>query len=238
MLTIAICDANTEYRKVTADIWSRALFDTEEVSFLFYGGGKGLIDDYEKGTFQADILIMDLLLPDVSGLRLLQYVRNKDAAITIILQTEAEELAVVGYRYRVFDFIVKHKSLKEIGRVINRYEAEKIRTDENILTVQIQGSAQRLRLDRITFFESEAHRIRAFGPDEDIVFYMKMDDLEEMVAERGFVRCHQSYLVNGQWIRGMTSGILTLINRNEIPVSRRYQKAVRNFIDQTIHTAP
>ena len=106
------------------------------------------------------------------------------------------------------------------------------------VTVQIQGSAQRLRLDRITFFESEAHRIRAFGPDEDIVFYMKMDDLEEMVADRGFIRCHQSYLVNGQWIRGMTSGILTLINRNEIPVSRRYQKAVRSFIDQTIHTVP
>lgn len=231
MLKIAICDSNAEYRRVTADLWSRAFFDTDDILFQYYGSGRALARDLQSGAFSQDILILDLLLPDVSGVRLLSFIREYNQDITIILQTEAEALAVLGYRYKVFDFIVKHRSLKEVTRVINRYQAEKMRSGGNVLTVSIQGSPQRLSLDRIIFFESEGRRIRAVGPGEDAVFYMKMDALEDQIKEAGFLRCHQSYLVNSRWIRGCASGILKLTNRNEIPVSRRYQKEIRAFLD-------
>lgn len=230
MFRIAICDASKEYRNVTADIWRRAFFDEEDLTFSFYATGGEVVEAIEDGTFVHDVLILDLLLPDVSGLRLLNFVRGQFQDLTIILQTESAELAVYGYRFGVFDFLVKHSSLKEIERVINRFKAEKAGEQNSVLTVMIQGTPQRLILNRIMFFESDARRIHAFGPDEDATFYMKMDELEAKVREAGFVRCHQSYLVNRSWIRGLASGTLILTNKNELPVSRRYLKDLREAL--------
>lgn len=61
---------------------------------------------------------------------------------------------------------------------------------------------------------------------------MKMDELELRLRDRGFLRCHQSYLVNTRWIRGCTAGMLVLINKNTIPVSRRYLPAIRAFLEK------
>ena len=232
MLKISVCDADLEYAKASAEIWSRVFFDTEDIVFRFYRTGTELIDEMMAHSFHQDILILDPLLPDVNGIKLMQFIRQTDKDITLILQTEAEDLARVGYRFHVFDFIVKHTSIREIECVANRYLAEKAYTQEDTLQISVQGSPQWLRLDGIIFFESETRKIRAFGPDEDISFYMKMDDLERELKDKGFLRCHQSYLVNSRWIKGFSAGMLILVNKNIIPVSRRYQSDIRDFAER------
>jgi len=182
--------------------------------------------------FSYHILILEPLIPDINGIHLMQFVRQQNKEVTLILQTEEEDIARIGYRYQVFDFILKHTSIREIERVASRYLTEKTQTQEGILQVSIQGSPQRLRLDGIVFFESDARKIHAFGPDEDTAFYMKMDELESQLKDKGFLRCHQSYLVNSRWIKSCTGGMLTLINKNMIPVSRRYQADIRSYLEK------
>ena len=93
MFRIAICDASKEYRNVTADIWRRAFFDEEDLTFSFYATGGEVVEAIEDGTFVHDVLILDLLLPDLSGLRLLNFVRGQFQDLTIILQ----ERQGIGY---------------------------------------------------------------------------------------------------------------------------------------------
>ena len=232
MLKIAVCDADLAYAEASAEIWSRVFFDTEDVSFRFFTTGGELADAVGAGVFPFDVLILDPLLPDVNGIHLLQFVRQNLPGITILLQTEEGDLARIGYRWGVYDFILKHTSIREIERAAVRYLTEKVQTQADILQVSVQGSPQRLRLPGIIFFESEARKIHAFGSDEAVSFYMKMDELELRLRDRGFLRCHQSYLVNTRWIRGCTAGMLVLINKNTIPVSRRYLPAIRAFLEK------
>lgn len=229
MLRIALCDPNIEYQKATVDIWSRALFDFDDTSFVSYTEGAELIRDVQEGRFFADLLIMDLLLPDVSGLQLMKYIREH-SDVPIILQSEAENLAKYGYRYHVFDFITKHSSLQEVEKVINRYLEEERAEDEDILQVSVQGGIQMLHLSWISYFVSEGRKIRAFGISDPVEFYMKLDELEALLESKKFLRCHQSYMVNVRRIQGFHTGELLLDNQLSVPVSRRYQKDVREYL--------
>lgn len=230
MLRIAICDRNVQYKKQTEELWLHVCFGTEDISFTFYESGLSLTKALLDGQFEQDLLIIDPDLPDISGLRILELMKQQQTNTDIILQTEAAELALYGYRYRVFDFLRKPVSLQEAERVAERYLTERGRDAEGFLTVVIQGSRQRLRLGRIQFFESNVRKIVAVMETERVEFYQKMNELEKQLPPHTFIRCHQSYLVNRSYVWGMSAKKLLLLNQKRIPVSRRYMKDVQKMV--------
>ena len=57
-----------------------------------------------------------------------------------------------------------------------------------------------------------------------------MDELENKLDEFGFVRVHQSFLVNMRYIEKISSYILRLITGKEISVPKsRYQEVKRRY---------
>ena len=63
-----------------------------------------------------------------------------------------------------------------------------------------------------------------------ISFYSKLNLIEEQldVGVKNFVRVHQSYLVNVQYIKTLTRDNIVMENGTYIPVSRKYQERVHN----------
>lgn len=144
--------------------------------------------------------------------------------------TEAIEMAQYGYRFHVFDFIPKPLSVRIMESVINRFIKEKLQETTGFLAVSIQGCQQRIRLGRVLFFESRARKIAAVMLEDTMEFYQKMDELWGQIKEQGFLRCHQSYIVNRSYITGMVSGELQIVNKKLLPVSRRYAQQVREVV--------
>lgn len=126
MLRVAICDSDVEYRKQTEKIIFYIMFDVEDVQFTFYESGAELIKDIQENSFQQDLLVIDLILKEGNGLRILEQLRKWGLETEVIVQTEAIELALYGYRFHVFDFIRKPVELQEAERVFTRYISEKI----------------------------------------------------------------------------------------------------------------
>ncbi|MBS6194159.1 MAG: response regulator transcription factor [Clostridiales bacterium] len=232
MLRIGICDQDREYRRRTADIWFHVYFDAEDVGFTFYETGKALAEELSKGKLEQDLLIIDPVLADMSGLHILEFIRKQRMNTDIILQTEAADLALYGYRYRVFDFLKKPVSVREAERVAVRYMIERSQEDEEFLSVSIQGNSRKLRLSKISFFESNVRKIVAVMERESVEFYQKMNELEQKLPEGEFLRCHQSYIVNRSYILGMAGEEIVLLNQKKIPVSRRYMKDVCEFFEE------
>ena len=50
------------------------------------------------------------------------------------------------------------------------------------------------------------------------------------MASSGFLRCHQSYLVNKRYIRQLDGTSLTLANGAALPVSRPHLKDLRTAL--------
>ena len=235
MLRVGICDEAEEYRKMTADILFRTMFDVEDVCFTFYESGKDLALDIISGKFQIDLLIMDPIFRwGVNGLKILEYIREQKLKTEIILQTNATELALKGYELHIFDFILKPVSIQGIERVARRFIREKLLPSDGFLTISIQGNQQRLRLGQVLFFESHGRKITAVLLGDEVEFYMRLDELWENINDKGFIRCHQSFIVNKNYITGMISGELQLFNKKTIPISRKYAQQVRQAVIEKI----
>ncbi len=70
-----------------------------------------------------DLLILDIYLPDQSGLDVLGKIRAKKIPCDVILITAANELHVVeeGFRLGIFDYLMKPFNLTRLGESLQKY---------------------------------------------------------------------------------------------------------------------
>lgn len=230
MLNIAICDQSLKNCRDTADILTKILFDVTEVRFTFYENGMKIIDDILEQKFLTDLLFIDAILPGVGGMKVVEFIQKQRTDTDVIFLTEAAELATEGYRYHAFDFLIKPVSTKRLEETMHRYAEEKLSTSAGFLSVNIRGCSQKIQLQRVLFFESQERKVRAIMADDEIVFYQKLNALQEQLQGTVFIRCHQSYIVNTDYISMVTASSIILVNKKKIPISKRYSKSVREYI--------
>lgn len=72
---------------------------------------------------QPDLLLLDVFMPDQSGIDLLRVIRAKQLPCDIILITAAKELQVVeeGFRLGIFDYLIKPFDLEQLQTTLKKY---------------------------------------------------------------------------------------------------------------------
>lgn len=228
MLRIAICDKN---KRQQSELLGFIANDTE------------IGDDYvtecfsnvcmvqkrlEGHDFNFDLLFLGLDVTGKEGLSLAAYMREQKVDIDIIFIAENDELIAEGFHYRAFNFIVKPVTYERFCYEMAQYLKERRENQSEYLSVLVQGKEQMVSLSLVEYFISDARKIGAVTANrkEPLWFYGKMNDLENKISKYGFLRCHQSYLVNIQKITGMTSEQIQTLN-GVFPISRKYSTSVR-----------
>jgi response regulator of citrate/malate metabolism len=88
----------------------------------------GISLNYEEALTQItehlpDLLLLDVFMPDKSGIELLRELRAKQLPCDIILITAAKELNVVaeGFRLGIFDYLIKPFDLDQLNTTLKKY---------------------------------------------------------------------------------------------------------------------
>ena len=88
----------------------------------------------------------------------------------------------------------------------------------------------RLPLGRIRFVEASAHYCLFNQGKQFVRFRFAAGELEELLPQPPFVRCHRSYLVHLDAIREMSYTTLTLKDGVCLPLGRTYIKSLRDAL--------
>jgi DNA-binding LytR/AlgR family response regulator len=72
--------------------------------------------------------------------------------------------------------------------------------------------------------------------DRQVTGVYKLDEIEEQLEE-GFIRCHQSYLVNADRVKCVTAKEVILHNDKAIPISRNRGKETKTALYSYIRSA-
>lgn len=90
-------------------------------------------------------------------------------------------------------------------------------------------------LDDILYIESENKKTVLHKVDgEKEVTQCSLKTLYEKIEEKGFIRCHKSYIINIQYFQGFNRSKCKLQNGEEISIGRQYLKEFRKRIsDET-----
>lgn len=89
-------------------------------------------------------------------------------------------------------------------------------------------------LDRLLYIESNLHRLEFHVMEDDetvYTMYKILNVMDDMLSENGFIRTHQSHLVNVKCIKNVARYKVILTNGVELPIPKaRYTEVKKKFI--------
>lgn len=234
-MEIAVCEDNPKHREEICRKICNIMFDKEEIRIRQYEDGDLLLQHVlnKSGCTIPELIFLDIQMPKMDGMVTAYYLRKYKVTSDIVFLTAHSEYVFQGYEYHAYDYLLKPVSMKCLERTLNRYLEEKLEKKSHYLNISIRGIHHQIRLENVEYFESNGRKLIVHDTynEDSISFYLKMDKLIELINEKEFIRCHQSYLVNKSKILKMTSGNICLLSGKQLPVSRRYKELVLAALD-------
>ena len=151
-----------------------------------------------------------------------------------LLGRGTEEEAVVASRLsrawqeaqgvEAYDYLVKPLAERPFQKTMKRALLSLRQHAKQNLLIQRGNSCQVILLSQILYCEVLGRKIYVHQTDGTVLdYYDRLEHLEQQTDGR-FFRCHRSYLVNLDYVRGCQKGQVLLPEHMQIPVSRLREK--------------
>lgn len=221
MIKVGICDDEKLCREQVTNLLEQ-YFRKKGLQYelLEYESGMDFLDRGEG----INLLFLDIEMEGLSGIELKDDLQAEEE-IRIIFVTGHVEGMPEAFGKNVYGFLEKpldaQKLEKYLGRVLEDMEEDRI-----LVLKGLQGEIA-LRQKDIFYFVSEKKYSRVIGRKGEAFCDMGLQQLEEMLGQKSFFRCHKSYLVNLGNISDASQSI-RLKNGESIPVSRRKVKELKD----------
>lgn len=204
-----VCDSTLEEEKIAHDVFPFS--NAEELEAVLK----------EEG-WAFDLLVLDIKLENKTGLELAQEVRRQDDTVGILFITGYEQYALSGYAVQPVHFLLKPLDWQELKRAV----MTDWRKNHRSKTVFLEKGRRHVRLSTrsILYVEPDgSHGVRIVLEDGNEKFPAGMAEIEQMLPQGQFVRCHNSYIVNLEHVRECSGQAFRLDKENrKIPISRKY----------------
>ncbi len=228
MLSIAICD---DEKHICDYLEKRtrnhlAVNDIEATVHTFYDGAD-LLSACEKNTTEFDIIFLDIKMKTTNGVECAKLLRSEGVNALIVFVTSSAEYVFSGYEAKAFRYILKTDLENAFDRILTDCLVELKKQATDFFTVKTASFVKNFSLDEIYYFESKLRVIVIHTKNEDISFYGKLDNIEKELAEKDFIRIHQSFLVNASKIKALNKASAELTCSITLPVSKSKATAVK-----------
>ena len=180
----------------------------------------------------VDIMLLDIQMPDLTGLELVKSLEKKPAVIFTTAYSEyavdAFNLAVVDHLLQPFDFPRFFQAIrKAIGNVQPKAEetpkrAADISKSNDFITVKADYKLYKINYDDLLYIEGQHEYVTFHTTQRRITALFALKDLEEMLPKDRFVRVHKSYIVSFKHIQDLDKSDVTVAG-NKVPVGASYR---------------
>ncbi len=231
-MRIAVCDDDErELLRVAALIEAYRHNRKAELSCTSFQGATSLLAALERREY--DLLLLDMLMPGVSGMEAAREIRARNSQIEIVFLSSSPEYAVESYSVRAHYYLLKPATEEKLFPILDRLMAA-LRKPGDALRVKTQSGLFSLPYGRIESVEVRAKKIYFCLTDgETREVAGSLADFEQALLHRpGFIKVHRSYLVNLQWIQELRQGEIVTLSGRHVPISRAAYPQVRTAYTQ------
>lgn len=206
-MKLAVCDDDRN----ALDIFERLLSEPEygeRVNVSLFSSAEELLEACRKEEF--DLIFSDIRLGEADGIKTAVEICavHPGAKIVFVTAHVLEYAEEIFSGMQPYGYIGKPVARQKVDYYITRREQE-LKQSERRLTVSMRGMEYDLLLSDVRYFESDRRQVHIHCAGEVITVYERLDNIEARLDDR-FVRCHQSFAVNLDWVAGMESGGLLM----------------------------
>ena len=174
-----------------------------------------------------DILLLDIQMPDISGMEMLKLMNNKPA---VILTTAYSEYAVDAFALGVVDYLLKPfdyaRFLQAVNKAVNTISTETQSDAVNdYLMVKADYKLYKVNFDDLLFIEGQHEYVTFHTKTKRITALYSLKNLEDTLPKDRFVRTHKSFIVSIKNVEDIDKVNVTVAG-NKIPVGASYREAL------------
>lgn len=183
-----------------------------------------------------DLMFLDIEMPKVSGLQLLQKMETKPL---VILTTTFPNYALEGYELDIIDYLLKpfafSRFLKAVQKAKDYYQMKNIATTSkpSYIFIKSDKRIERIELNDILYAESIGNYVSIYTENKRFIAYLTMKSLEAQLPPDEFTKIHQSYLVNNSKINTIEGNEIKIAGKS-LPISRNYKDTVMKIVNERL----
>lgn len=177
---------------------------------------------------QIDILLLDIQMPDITGMELLKSLKNKPA---VILTTAYSEYAVDAFTLGVSDYLLKPfdyaRFMQAINKVVDNHVVDRTADESNndFLMVKADYKLYKINYDELLFIEGQHEYVTFHTKTKRITALYSLKNLEDTLPKDKFVRTHKSFIVSIKNIEDIDKTTVT-VSSNKIPIGASYRDSL------------
>ena len=235
LIKIAICEDGKIEQKILANLL-RALFQKRglECVITAYISGEDMLKNYEKGRF--DLILLDIYMKQLNGIETGREIRQQDTEVEIIYCTSSADFALESYDVLAVGYLLKPFDKKRLDFLIGLFLQRNPRLKKNHITVLSKYQEKILEFQHIMYVESSDKVVIYHMDNQDAVtVYEQLGKVERQLEDQRFLRCHQSYIVNFDFVQTIDQDDFLLPEEVRVPIRKRERKKIvdkyRDYIE-------
>lgn len=199
----------------------------------------------EAASHGADILLLDINMPEMDGLETARHLLKMESAPRVIFVTAYEQHALAAFEVQAVDYLLKPVRRERLLAALERakpLDAAAVealpRGARRFFSVNERGRLLLVPSDDVIFFRAEQKYITVVTAEREYLIEDSLTRIDEEFGGR-FLRIHRNCLARADLIEsferddaadGEAQWIVTLRGRSErLPVSRRQHAEVRGL---------
>jgi len=202
----------------------------------------------QLATLHADVVLVDIRMPEMDGLELAQHLNKLERPPVIVFTTAYDNYAIQAFELHAIDYLLKPIRLGRLFEALTRARSavpvksevlqELIPEARKNLSIQERGKILLIPVESVLYLRAELKYITVRTVEREYLVEEPLGSLEKEFANR-FVRIHRNCLVAKEEIESFEkAGVegadlhwtVKLRGLEErLPISRRQQFIVKEF---------
>ncbi len=188
---------------------------------------------------KIDILLLDIHMPDLTGLELVSSMKNMPA---VIFTTAYSEYAIESYELGAVDYLLKpigfprffqaiNKAIEKVGRTVSPVEASlpampdgtlDVKPAQDFLTVKADYKIYKINYSDLLYVEGQHEYVTFHTSTRRITALYSLKSLEEQLPSSQFLRIHKSYIISFHYIEDIEGNSVTVAG-TKLPIGGSYR---------------
>lgn len=220
MLKIAICDdENIWISQISEQLQTWGEQRNAALQIFSFNNGDALIAAHSR--YHMDLILLDIMMPLLNGMDTARELRVQSPRTALVFLTSSSEFALESYEVRAFWYLMKPLNTDQFFHVLDEWY-KLYQDSEEIFPARTATGYQKIPVQEVAYLEAQNKAVLVrLSNGKTIEIKEPFHKCEPVFSlEKGFFKCHRSYIVSFPCIEKFTKGELLTKSGQRIPVSR------------------
>lgn len=221
MIKIAICDDSDEFTYSLENMIKSYGERNNIVLSIKTFNSSIMLAESLKMDFQ--VFFLDIEMPLMDGVELARLIRKYDSDSYLVFVTSYMKYMPIGYDVNASNYLRKPIKQAKVDKELDKIVKWFVHHKKTYITVKNLEGFFKIYLHELKYIETYDRNVLIHTEKGNIICYKKMQELDELLKNDDFYRCHNSYIVNLNYIERIV-GLKVYLLGGEIITTTKARK--------------